>query len=108
MGFLLLLYTTIDTHFITWTMLPSVETSIAASTPFDTMFLLLFGETLAALLTFLVTVFFSFHIYLMFKAMTTIEFCEKAIKRNSYPNMYDRGIWGNLRAVLGDYTILWL
>merc|ERR1719379_2267046 len=76
------------------------------------MFLLLFGETLAGFLGFLVTIFFGFHIYLALKAMTTIEFCEKAIKRHAYDGdhaqLYNRGLCGNIRAVLGDNTLLWL
>lgn len=72
------------------------------------MFLLLFGETLAAFLGFLVTVFFVFHIWLILKAMTTIEFCEKSMKRAGYDtSAYDRGICGNIRAVLGDNPFFW-
>merc|ERR1719272_532035 len=73
------------------------------------MFLLLFGETLACFLGLLVTVFFCFHIWLMLKAMSTIEFCEKSMKRTSYDSsVYDRGFYGNIRSVLGDNPMLWL
>jgi len=41
--------------------------------------------------------------------MTTIEFCEKSMKRTSYDiSVYDRGTSGNIRAVLGDNPALWL
>lgn len=44
----------------------------------------------------------------MFKAMTTIEFCEKSMKRAAYdPSVYDRGWLGNIKAVLGDNPWLW-
>mmetsp|Transcript_50733 Transcript_50733/g.162348 ORF Transcript_50733/g.162348 Transcript_50733/m.162348 type:complete len:360 (+) Transcript_50733:153-1232(+) len=106
--FLLLFYAAIDCHLITWTMLESVKNSVDSSTPFVTMFLLLFGETLAAFLGILVTVFFGFHIWLMLKAMTTIEFCEKAMKKTGYSSAYSRGALGNVQAVLGDAFLLWL
>merc|ERR1719277_2024924 len=76
---------------------------MGAETPFVKMFCLLFGETLAAFLGLLVTIFFTFHIWLMIKAMTTIEFCEKSMKRAAYdPSVYDKGWLGNIKAVLGD------
>eukprot|EP00913_Durusdinium_trenchii_P014831 g13908.t1 len=41
--------------------------------------------------------------------MTTIEFCEKNTKNQSYgSSVHDRGINGNIRAVLGDWILLWL
>mmetsp|Transcript_50328 Transcript_50328/g.93059 ORF Transcript_50328/g.93059 Transcript_50328/m.93059 type:complete len:371 (+) Transcript_50328:166-1278(+) len=107
--FLLLFYSSIASHMITWTMLDSVIATLDSDTPFMDMFLLLFGETLAGFLALLVTGFFCFHIWLMLKAMTTIEFCEKSMKRTSYDvSIYDRGFCGNIRAVLGDNTLLWL
>merc|ERR1719259_143828 len=81
--FLLLLYSAIACHLITWTMLDSVMKALDVTTPFPTMFCLLFGETLAAFIGILVTVFFMFHIWLMLKAMTTIEFCEKNTKKGA-------------------------
>jgi len=106
--FLLLLYTTIDCHMIVWTMLTSVKASMNPRTPFISMFLLLFGETLASFLGILVSIFFLFHIWLMLKSMTTIEFCEKSMKNRGYDSSaYDRGIIGNINAVLGDTWLLW-
>mmetsp|Transcript_6208 Transcript_6208/g.11927 ORF Transcript_6208/g.11927 Transcript_6208/m.11927 type:complete len:376 (-) Transcript_6208:57-1184(-) len=107
--FLLLFYCVLATHMITWTMLDSVKNSVDADTPFVKMFLLLFGETLAAFLGLLLTAFWIFHIWLMLKAMTTIEFCEKSMKRAGYDSsIYDCGFCGNIRAVLGDNMLLWL
>jgi len=106
--FLVLLYATICCNMIVWTMLGSVKEALDPSVPFLTMFPLMFGQTLASFLGLLVTVFFSFHIYLMFSAMTTIEFCEKSLKRPTYDSStYDRGIYGNICAVLGDNPFLW-
>mmetsp|Transcript_53537 Transcript_53537/g.120692 ORF Transcript_53537/g.120692 Transcript_53537/m.120692 type:complete len:389 (-) Transcript_53537:52-1218(-) len=107
--FLLLFYAAIDCHLIAWTMIASVKKSVDSGTPFTTMFLLLFGETLAGFLGALVTVFFTFHLWLAFKAMTTIEFCEKSMKRIGYASSaYDRTFFGNLKSVLGDNVLLWL
>lgn len=105
--FLLLFYTCLDCHLIIWTMAESVRNSVDPKTPFKQMFFLIFGETLVCFLGFLVTIFFLFHIWLMLKAMTTIEFCEKSSK-DSRPDSYDRGTLGNVKSVLGDNPLLWL
>merc|ERR1740117_1331218 len=52
----------------------------------------------------MVTVFLCFHVWLMMRAMTTIEFCEKSRKRTDY----SRGLHANIRSVLGDNPVLWL
>jgi len=107
--FLLLFYAVIASHIITWTMAGTLKESVDAETPFFTMFFLLFGETLAGFLAILVTCFWGFHIWLMLKSMTTIEFCEKSMKRTSYDiSVYDRGTSGSIRAVLGDNPAFWL
>merc|ERR1719160_1242470 len=108
--FLLLLYSAIDTHFIAWTMYPSVNGGLDPSTPFLRMFLLLFGETLSGLIAMAATMFFFFHIWLMLRAMTTIEFCEKSVKKSGYGgSSYDLGsVVGNIKAVLGSNPLLWL
>mmetsp|Transcript_23206 Transcript_23206/g.57767 ORF Transcript_23206/g.57767 Transcript_23206/m.57767 type:complete len:388 (+) Transcript_23206:41-1204(+) len=107
--FLLLFYSALATNFIAWTMLESVKHAIETPMPFASMFAILFGETLAAFMGILVTMFFGFHIWLMLKGMTTIEFCEKSSKKGgAYRSPYDKGVAGNIRAVLGDWVILWL
>mmetsp|Transcript_40605 Transcript_40605/g.87160 ORF Transcript_40605/g.87160 Transcript_40605/m.87160 type:complete len:382 (-) Transcript_40605:189-1334(-) len=108
--FLLLIYTAAATHFITWTMLDTIMESVDSATPFASMFAILFGGVLAAFLGILITGFLCFHTWLMLKAMTTIELCEKrgqrGGKRGGSP--YDRGFGGNVRAVLGDNPLFWL
>jgi hypothetical protein len=112
---LLLLYIVLSSHLIVWTMLESVMRCIDdVSTPFLTMFATFFGETLAFFFCMLFTVFFGFHIWLVLKAMTTIEFCEKALpkkegegKKNYDSSVYDYGVCGNLRSVLGENPLLW-
>lgn len=106
--FLLLFYSTVDCNIIVWTMMASVKDALDPDTPFMKMFLLLFGETLAGFLGVVVTAFFGFHIYLTLRSMTTIEFCEKSMKRSGYDaNIYDRGPVGNIKAVLGENVFLW-
>jgi hypothetical protein len=95
------------------------------------MFFVLFGETLSVFLGFLLTAFFGFHIHLMFRAMTTIEFCEKKMPKKSAAegadnpqapkgwfglapdgkdqvSIYSRGWFGNVQAVLGRNICIWL
>lgn len=113
--FLLLLYSVADCHLIVWSMVESVKRCVNyIDTPFYVLFFTFFGETLALFLTVLLTMFFGFHIWLMFKAMTTIEFCEKSLPKKegegsrSYDSsVYDLGVFGNLRAVLGPNVLLW-
>lgn len=108
----------LDLHFIIWTMIESVLRTWNVDTPFLTIFFVLFGETLGIFLGVLVTMFFSFHIWLMLKAMTTIEFCEKKMpkggaaekqqKASTYESsVYDLGPFGNVRTVLGNSVLTW-
>jgi len=106
--FLLLFYAALDCDFITLTMLESVQNSIRTETEFTAMFFLLFGETLAAFMGILVTMFFLFHVWLTTKAMTTIEYCEKYGKSKDKKNPFDRGLGPNIREVLGENVLFWL
>eukprot|EP00401_Gymnodinium_catenatum_P068279 CAMPEP_0117517878 /NCGR_PEP_ID=MMETSP0784-20121206/31840_1 /TAXON_ID=39447 /ORGANISM="" /LENGTH=364 /DNA_ID=CAMNT_0005313775 /DNA_START=89 /DNA_END=1180 /DNA_ORIENTATION=- len=112
--FLLLLYSVLDCHLIVWSMAESVKRVIDLEPDFASMFLVLFGEALALFIGILVTIFFSFHIALMLKAMTTIEFCEKSLpkkdgERKGYESsIYDLGVIGNIKVVLGNNPFLWL
>eukprot|EP00931_Biecheleriopsis_adriatica_P094213 TRINITY_DN6789_c0_g1_i2.p1 TRINITY_DN6789_c0_g1~~TRINITY_DN6789_c0_g1_i2.p1 ORF type:complete len:312 (+),score=43.37 TRINITY_DN6789_c0_g1_i2:106-1041(+) len=73
-------------------------------------FSLVFGMTLAAIMDTLLLLFFSFHIWLMSKASTTIEFCEKSTSYGGdAPRVsYNHGAFESARAVLGPYVLLWL
>lgn len=107
--FLLLFYTVLCLHLIFWTMIESVQFVIERNHDFAEMFTLVFAETLAGFLWVLVTAFYGFHIWLMFKAMTTIEFCEKSMKKTGYTTSpYHRGIFGDMQEVLGRNPLLWL
>jgi len=104
---LVLLYAMLDCNFIAFTMLDDCKSAVDWATQ-ATLGCLLLAETLAALLGLMVTVFLSFHIWLMLKGMTTIEFCEKSKTANYNSSVWSRGLYGNVRAVLGDNELLWL
>jgi hypothetical protein len=108
--FLLLFYSSLTTNFVAWTMITTVKDGIDnPNTPLFKVFMLLFGETLAAFLALVVTLFFIFHIMLMTQGMTTIEFCEKQYKKSGFDSQkYNRGACGNLAAGLGPNPLLWL
>lgn len=106
-------------NLIMWTMLESVMKVVnEPETLFWTMFLVFFGETLAALLGVAITCFFIFHTWLVGKAMTTIEFCEKTLpngkkKPQSRTNAggsstYDIDLRCNFEQVLGSNPLLWM
>lgn len=107
--FLLLLYTLLDLWLIATSLSSSVKRCILhPETPFAHMFLCLFGWTLSTFLGVIVTFFWCFHIWLCGKAMSTVEFCEKALPKTadggySYnSSVYNLGLYGNLKATLGE------
>jgi hypothetical protein len=107
--FLLLLYTFCCTQLIFWTMFDSTRQALEDDRDFYKMFILLFGETLSGFLGLLVTAFWGFHVWLMLKAMSTIEFCEKSMKKVGYGgSAFDRGVYGNVQEVLGHNPLFWL
>lgn len=110
--FLLLFYAMLDCYFIAFTMAESVQRCVNnQDTLFSSMFLTLFGETLAIVLAVPITMFFGLHVWLSARSMTTIEWCEKNSPGKQAPskkNDYDLGAFGNIRAVLGSNALLWL
>lgn len=107
--FLLLVYASIDTILVNITMFESVWWSTRVDVSLITMLALTFGEVLATFLFVLITSFLSFHIWLMMMAMTTVEFCEKSLKKTSYnSSVYSIGAYRNICAVLGDQPLFWL
>jgi len=106
--FLVLFYSLLDCILIAFCMMESVMASTEDNSTFLQMFLLLFGCTLAGFMGLLIGVFWMFHVWLMMKAMTTIEFCEKAMKRSGYnASQYDDGLYNNFKSVLGPRWWLW-
>lgn len=110
---LLVLYTVIDCLFITATMAPTASRSCYEDTAPSIRFFLVLGMTLGVIMGTLMGLFFSFHIWLMTRGMTTIEFCEKTVTQNAgvickTGANYDRGLRANIDAVLGPNPWLWL
>jgi len=119
--FLTLFYGVILTHMILWTMSESVERSLDDSVPFVQAFLTLFGVTLAASLSLILTLFWLFHLWLVYKGLSTIEMREKqdpkAVQADPtmgemlfgdyYRSKFNHGVCQNFRDVLGDWFILW-
>jgi len=106
--FLLLFYSCIATHLISWTMWETVKKSTEQDTDFWKMFVILFSETLAVFLCIVITLFFLFHTSLVLHGMTTIEYCEKTIKKENYnQSVWNLGLMGNLKAVFGPNILLW-
>jgi len=105
--FLLVVYSMLSCWFITFTVTESVERSAESEDSMINRFLLVLCLTLAIIMGSLMTVFLSFHVWLMLSGMTTIEFCEKATSLNRSTQGYSQGFYGNLTAVLGPQPLLW-
>lgn len=112
--FLLVWYAALACLYIAVSMLASVHRAVNEETRFMDLFMLVFGETLAILMGLLVVLFFSFHIWLMTRATTTIEFCEKSMRgegsssSSSGKSDYDLGALRNVSETLGPIPLLWL
>merc|ERR1719379_1966781 len=89
-------------------MFESVWWSTRTDVSISIMAALMFGETFGTFLMVLISAFLTFHIWLMLKAMTTVEFCEKSLKKQNYnSSIYSMGCYGNACAVLGPNPLLW-
>jgi len=107
--FLLLTYAAIDLIVVNFTMFDSVWWSTRTDVNISTMIALIFGETLATFLMVLILAFLSFHFWLLSKAMTTVEFCEKSLKKSSYDtSVYSQGWYDNVCNILGPKPHFWL
>jgi len=117
--FLLLCYSVVDLHFIFWTMMESTKVAVEDNTEFQTMFFLLYGHTISAFLVVSLNVFLIFHAGLLWKNMTTIEYCEKSTAKDQDDpdqqgvigmgwSRYDLGPVYNIKASLGENPLLWL
>jgi len=106
--FLLLVYAAVNLIFINFTMFESVWWSTRTDVSVAVMVALTCGASLAASLLVLTISFLGFHTWLMVKAMTTLEFCEKSLKKASYSSsVYNEGLYHNICVVLGPKPLLW-
>lgn len=107
--FLLLFYAALDLLFISLTMFESVWWSTRIDVSVSMMIALAAGETFSTFLAVTVSAFFGFHVWLMSKSMTTVEYCEKSLKKVSYnSSIYSQGLYKDICAVLGPQPLLWL
>ena len=60
-------------------------------------------------LAIVITGFLSFHVWLIYKQYTTIEFCEKRSDNDSNfkTSPYNRGAWENFTGVFGENPLFW-
>eukprot|EP00929_Paragymnodinium_shiwhaense_P101535 TRINITY_DN64697_c0_g1_i1.p2 TRINITY_DN64697_c0_g1~~TRINITY_DN64697_c0_g1_i1.p2 ORF type:complete len:358 (-),score=65.08 TRINITY_DN64697_c0_g1_i1:120-1193(-) len=109
---LLVFYSLASVMFICVTMVESLQRVLNDEATMSRRFLTVFCMTLAIMMCVLLTLFFSLHLCLMAKATTTIEFCEKAYKRNGAnahaQSIYDLGVYRNVCSVLGPNPLFWL
>jgi len=106
---LVVIYAATTCTFIFLTVLESVGASVDQDMPHFNRFLLVLCMMLAFIMGSLMAAFLGFHICLMCRNMTTIEFCEKGtMTRAAGSPGYDRGLWENLTQVLGPQPLLWL
>eukprot|EP00929_Paragymnodinium_shiwhaense_P045366 TRINITY_DN23189_c0_g1_i1.p1 TRINITY_DN23189_c0_g1~~TRINITY_DN23189_c0_g1_i1.p1 ORF type:complete len:318 (-),score=31.27 TRINITY_DN23189_c0_g1_i1:285-1238(-) len=109
---LLVFYALLACLFIACTMTETLQRALIEETTFVRRFMVVFTMTLASMMSTLLMLFLSLHLWLTLRATTTIEFCEKAYKRNgASPNqasIYDIGFYENVKSVLGPYPVLWL
>mmetsp|Transcript_39555 Transcript_39555/g.72032 ORF Transcript_39555/g.72032 Transcript_39555/m.72032 type:complete len:319 (+) Transcript_39555:160-1116(+) len=107
--FLVLVYGAIDLVFMNATMFDSVWWATRTDVSLTVTVMALGGACLASSLMVLLVVFLGFHIWLMLQAMTTLEFCEKYLKKSDYSNsVYSAGLYENTCAILGPRPLLWL
>lgn len=103
---LLIFYSAILSTFVSVSMFPTALTSTSVEST-NRMILFLSGETLALFLAVFMTLFLIFHVWMFLNGMTTIEFCEKSLKKN-FRSQYNLGFRANLYKNLGPHWYLWL
>jgi len=109
--FLLVFYALLDSGFVIVTLSETLYRSLGQDTLFLHRFLIVFCMTLSVMMGVLLALFFAFHTWLMLRALSTIEFCEKTYRQlesgSAKGSIYDLGCMANVRAVLGENMLLW-
>jgi len=107
----LVFYSLLSCIFIGGTILETIFQSVHKDMPISQRFLLMLCFVTTAFMGFLLTLFSGFHVMLMMKGLTTIEFCEKqtsvASPQSGRFSKYDYGAYRNLKACLGPNPWLW-
>lgn len=94
------------------TSFPIIQRAIDHPNTFDykVAYFIVTSYILAIVIGLLITLFFTFHTYLMVCQYTTIEFCEKKNNEDQAFHLrlpYNRGFCENMRTVLGENPFLW-
>jgi len=72
------------------------------------LFMLAHGFYMGAIMTSFLTPFTLFHLWLLARNMTTIEYFEKLAADESRASLYDIGTFQNIQAVLGSNPLQWM
>merc|ERR1712194_148209 len=109
--FLLVIYSVLACAFIGASVLESVKASMVTEMHPMNRFLLVLCLMLTIIMGTLMTVFLSFHTWLMVHGMTTIEYCEKntadRADRAPVTSPYNLGLYENIKQALGPRPYLW-
>lgn len=114
--FLLIIYALANCILVAATLTHSVLMAVYEETPIMVpllsdswnRFLLIYGLTLSCIMGSMLSVFLALHTWLMLKATTTIEYCEKRTHfKEGKTISYDRGALDNIKQVLGENVLLW-
>lgn len=111
---LLLFYSCAALLFSFTTMIESLIAVVAVpdSTGLLELFTVIFGFSLSGILLLVIGSFFGFHIHLMFKGLTTIEYCEMSTKQSTFigkygVSPYSKSAAYNMKEVLGSNVLSW-
>jgi len=87
----------------------SVHLLLSSVLPPSSALFLLESSGIAVLLASVMTPFFVFHMWLLMKNLTTIEYCESrhAAVGGDGQSKYDVGTINNIKQILGDNPLLW-
>jgi len=104
---LVIFYSAILSLWVSASMFAQTVESTKYDTPYWRMCMLLSAETLAIFLSIGLLIFCNFHIWLFLNGLTTIEFCEKSL-RKSFNSQYSQGCIQDIYNNLGPRWYLWL
>jgi len=104
---LVIFYSAILSLWVSSSMFAETVESTKYKTPYWRMIMLLSAETLSIFLSLVLLIFCNFHIWLFLNGLTTIEFCEKSL-RKTFNSQYSHGFIQDLYNNLGPTCWLWL
>jgi hypothetical protein len=106
--FLLITYSVLGLLLFVGSFWEAVAISLNDETfPIGLCLILVSSYALASLLLFAIIGFWSYHVYLIYNDMTTIEFCEKRRHDLQYKSRYQTGLCLTLRSIFGDTVWIW-